>query len=57
MNEEVYMYKGFDIELTNRKDKLRSEYSNPYGYNIYSNAKANTNIEYNITHTNQNNKK
>ncbi len=52
-----YKYKGFDVTCTDKCKKLREEYFNPYGYNLGASSREETNIEYNMTHTNQNNKK
>lgn len=56
MERKDYEYKGFNILNINKKDKMRNEYFNPYGCNIYSCARENTNCEFDITHTNQNEK-
>lgn len=50
MEENKYMYKGFDFLNESKKDKLRNEYFNPYGYNIYSTIKEENENSYNITH-------
>lgn len=53
-NGTNYYYKGYDVTSNNRLEKLFMEYNNPYGYNLDSNAKRVKNIEYDVTHTNQN---
>lgn len=52
--ESNYYYKGYDIENKNRLEKIKREYSNPYGYNIESNLKRFVNYDINATFTNQN---
>lgn len=54
MNED-YEYKGFDVCNTTKKEKIRNEYFNPYGCNIYSTSRQSIDYEYNVTHTNQDN--
>ena len=49
-----YYYKGYDVTSNNRLEKLFMEYNNLYGYNLDSNQKRAKNIEYDVTHTNQN---
>lgn len=34
-----YYYKGYDIESKSRLEKIRMEYTNPYGYNLESNER------------------
>ena len=34
-----YYYKGYDVTNTNRLERLKMEYSNPYGYNLESNSR------------------
>lgn len=48
-----YFYKGYDIENKSRLEKLKMEYSNPYGYNFESNKKRKFDSN-SITRTNQN---
>ena len=52
-----YYYKGYDITNKNRLERVTMEYANPYGYNFESNEKRYVNLEYNASHTNQNNVK
>ena len=49
-----YYYKGYDIESKSRLERIRMEYSNPYGYNLESNQRRVVDIDSNVTHTNQN---
>ena len=53
-NGSNYYYKGYDVTSNNRLEKSFMEYNNPYGYNLDSNEKRVKNIEYDVTHTNQN---
>ncbi|MFI3260950.1 MAG: hypothetical protein R3Y13_04495 [bacterium] len=53
MDNNEYSYKSFDCTNTKKKDKLRNEYFNPYGYNIYSSLRENQSSERDFTHTNQ----
>lgn len=53
-NGSNYYYKGYDVTSNNTLEKLLMEYNNPYGYNLDSNQKRVKNIEYDVTHTNQN---
>ncbi len=48
-----YYYKGYDIESKSRLEKVKMEYSNPYGYNLESNQRRIIDYEMNATHTNQ----
>jgi hypothetical protein len=48
-----YYYKGYDIESKSRLEKIKMEYSNPYGYNIESNQRRFFDSEMNATYTNQ----
>ena len=48
-----YYYKGYDIESKSRLEKVRMEYSNPYGYNLESNQRRIIDYELSVTHTNQ----
>ncbi len=48
-----YYYKGYDIESKSRLEKLKMEYSNPYGYNLGSNQKRVVNFELDVSRTNQ----
>lgn len=57
MREQKYSYKGFDIMNRNKTDKIKNEYFNPYGYNIYSSAKDEADDIYSVTHTNQSDKR
>lgn len=54
MEKSEYRSKGYDLVNQNRLKKLRNEFSNPYGCNIYSTNCDIVDSEYNITHTNQN---
>ncbi len=56
MQKNVNFYKGFDIINSDKRSKLRDEYFNPYGYNLFSNNKNSIDTDYKCTHTNQNNK-
>ena len=49
-----YYYKGYDIESKCRLEKIRMEYSNPYGYNLESNQKRFIDYELDVSRTNQN---
>ena len=49
-----YYYKGYDVTNTNRLERLKMEYSNPYGYNLESNSRRVINYDILVTHTNQN---
>ncbi len=49
-----YYYKGYDVTNTNRLERLKMEYSNPYGYNLESNSRRMINYDILATHTNQN---
>lgn len=49
-----YYYKGYDVTNTNRLERLKMEYSNPYGYNLESNSRRVVNYDNLATHTNQN---
>ncbi len=57
MQRNINYYKGFDYLNTNKYDKLKDEYFNPYGYNLYSTSKNVIDTDYNATHTNQNDKR
>ena len=48
-----YYYKGYDIESKSRLEKVRMEYSNPYGYNLESNQRRIIDYELSVTRTNQ----
>ncbi len=52
-----YKYKGFDVTCTDKCKKMREEYFNPYGYNLYSTTREVIDTNYNMTHTNQNSRK
>ena len=52
-----YYYKGYDITNKNRLEKIAMELLNPYGYNLDSNERRIKNMDYEVTHTNQNNVK
>lgn len=49
-----YYYKGYDITNKNRLEKIAMELLNPYGYNLESNERRVRNMDYEVTHTNQN---
>ncbi len=49
-----YYYKGYDISNKNRLEKVTMEFLNPYGYNLEGNEKRVKNLDYEVTHTNQN---
>lgn len=57
MDECNYMYKGFDIMDVNKKSKIRNEYFNPYGYNIYSSKREEKDLTRSIIRTNQDEKR
>ena len=52
-----YYYKGYDVDNKSRLEKLKMEYSNPYGYNLDSNVRRVIDYDKNATYTNQNNVK
>ena len=52
-----YYYKGYDVTNTNRLERLKMEYSNPYGYNLESNNRRIIDYEKLVTFTNQDNVK
>ena len=52
-----YYYKGYDVTNTNRLERLKMEYSNPYGYNLDSNARRVIDYDKKALYTNQNNVK
>lgn len=49
-----YYYKGYDVTNTNRLERLKMEFQNPYGYNFESNAKRIIDYDKRVTYTNQN---
>ena len=49
-----YYYKGYDVDNNNRLERLKMEYSNPYGYNLDSNERRVKNYDKLVTYTNQN---
>ncbi len=48
-----YYYKGYDVTNNNRLEKLRFELSNPFGYNLGSNARRVVDYEKEVIRTNQ----
>ena len=52
-----YYYKGYDVTNTSRLERLKMEYSNPYGYNLDSNARRVIDYDKKAIYTNQNNVK
>ena len=52
-----YYYKGYDVTNTSRLERLKMEYSNPYGYNLESNNRRVIDYEKKAIYTNQDNKK
>ena len=49
-----YYYKGYDVDNTNRLERLKMEYSNPYGYNLDSNSRRVIDYDKKAMYTNQN---
>ena len=49
-----YYYIGYDVTNTNRLERLKMEFQNPYGYNFESNAKRIIDYDKRVTYTNQN---
>ncbi len=47
-------YKGFNINKTDKRSKLRNEYFNPYGYNLSACTKDDEDLISKCTHTDQN---
>ena len=52
-----YYYKGYDVTNTSTLERLKMEYSNPYGYNLESNNRRVIDYEKKAIYTNQDNKK
>ena len=52
-----YYYKGYDVTNNSRLERLKMEYSNPYGYNLDSNSRRVIDYDKKATYTNQNNVK
>ena len=52
-----YYYKGYDVTNNSKLEKLKMEYSNPYGYNLESNERRIIDYEKRAIYTNQNNVK
>ena len=52
-----YYYKGYDVTNNSRLEKLKMEYSNPYGYNLESNNRRVIDYEKKAIYTNKDNKK